>query len=201
MARRSTRSNPWNQPKPAEWDTMSKKLRKAWNRTHWRPHEYMVEVPLKRYATRKANQKDGGAGRGMLKLAAKIERMREKTNPYHGGHRLLDRAQADDEALRTAEQANARVSRAFADAVRTAAGRISDAQRCLLAELKRTDALCEVARERVHGPRRNPRKPRTAEGRADRAERKRVRSELAKIEREETVRPYRENPKRRTRRR
>lgn len=192
MARR----NPWNQPKPAEWDTMSKKLRKAWNRAHWRPHEYMVEVPLKRYATRKANQKDGGAGRGMLKLAAKIERMRAQTNPYKGGHRLLDRAQADDDALRAAMSANDRVARAYDDAVRTAAGRISEVQRHLLAELKRTDALCEVARERVHGPRRNPRKL-SADARADRLERKRLKAEAARIRREETVRPYRDNPKRR----
>lgn len=82
---RRGRRNPFNQPKPAEWATMSKASRKAWNRKHWRPHEYMVVVPLKRYATRKSNQRERGMrGGGFEDLAAKIQRMREAeehTNP------------------------------------------------------------------------------------------------------------------------
>jgi hypothetical protein len=79
------RRNPFNQPKPAEWESMSKSSRKAWNRKHWRPHQYMVEVPLKRYATRKANQRDRGMrGGGFDDLARKIQKARaaeEQTNP------------------------------------------------------------------------------------------------------------------------
>lgn len=135
------RRNPWNQPKPAEWATMSKKLRRAWNRAHWRPHDYMVEVPLKRYATRKANQKDGGAGRGMLKLAAKIERMRAQTNP---GPRNAYWTTLDRQIARANEQIRA-------------------------------------AEQRF----------------ADQLERARLRVEALRIRREETVRPLRDNPKRR----
>ena len=71
--------NPYNQPEPAEWATMSPKLRKRWRKAHWRPNEWMVVVPLRRFATRKENQRlHGLAGSGMGKLASKLE----KTNPY-----------------------------------------------------------------------------------------------------------------------
>lgn len=76
MARR----NPYNQPQPAEWETMSPKLKKRWRRAHWRPHEWMVVVPLKRFATRKASQRSGAErGEGMNSLADKLEKNR--TNP------------------------------------------------------------------------------------------------------------------------
>lgn len=119
---------------------MSKSLRKAWNRKHWRPHDYMVEVPLKRYATRKANQRDGGSGRGMLQLAAKIEKLKA-SNPGRD------------------------VERRYHEAVATAEKRMSSI----------------TSRFRA----------------ADVQERKRLRGERARIEREETVRPLRSNPKRR----
>lgn len=76
MARR----NPYNQPQPAEWETMSPKLKKRWRRAHWRPHEWQVVVPLKRFATRKASQRSGAErGEGMNTLAVKLEKNR--TNP------------------------------------------------------------------------------------------------------------------------
>jgi hypothetical protein len=143
MKRRSRRArNPFNQPKPAEWATMSKSLRKAWNRKHWRPHDYMVVVPLKRYATRKANQRDGGSGRGMLQLAAKIEKLKA-SNPGRD------------------------VERRYNEAVATAERQISS----VTAQFRKADVL----------------------------ERKRLRSERKRIEREETVRPLRSNPRGRRR--
>jgi hypothetical protein len=49
---RGRHRNPFNATKPAEWATMSKSLRKAWNRRHWRPEQWKADLALKKEATR-----------------------------------------------------------------------------------------------------------------------------------------------------
>ncbi len=75
--RSQARRNPFNATKPAEWATMSKALRKSWNRKHWRPEQYKCDLALKREKTRLA-RRAASSGRGIMDLA---ERMAERTNP------------------------------------------------------------------------------------------------------------------------
>lgn len=60
-ARSRARQNPFNATRPAEWNTMSKSLRKAWNRRHWRAEQWKVDLALKKEATRLAHRKEKGA--------------------------------------------------------------------------------------------------------------------------------------------
>ncbi len=55
---------PYNATIPTEWDQMTRAQKKAWRLKHWRPHEWMVEVPLKREATRMAKRADKRTRRG-----------------------------------------------------------------------------------------------------------------------------------------
>ena len=75
-----SRSNPFNATKPAEWATMSKKLRKSWNRRHWRPDQWKCDLALKKEATRLANRSTR-AGRGLLALAERMVEPEDATNP------------------------------------------------------------------------------------------------------------------------
>lgn len=77
MARR----NPFNATKPAEWASMSKKARKRWNRTHWRPDQWKCDLALKKEATRMANRSARSSRGGIVALA---ERMVERSNPGKG---------------------------------------------------------------------------------------------------------------------
>ncbi len=79
------RRNPFNATKPAEWATMSKALRKSWNRKHWRPEQYKCDLALKREKTRLA-RRAASSGRGIMDLA---ERMAERTNPPRDTVRML----------------------------------------------------------------------------------------------------------------
>jgi hypothetical protein len=49
---RSRSMNPFNATRPAEWATMSKSHRKAWNRRHWRSEQWKADLALKKEATR-----------------------------------------------------------------------------------------------------------------------------------------------------
>jgi glycogen debranching enzyme len=70
-------SNPFNATKPAEWATMSKKLRKSWNRKHWRPDQYLCDLALKKEATRLQHRAER-SGKGLLTLAEKVAK---RSNP------------------------------------------------------------------------------------------------------------------------
>ncbi len=75
--RTGRKRNPFNATKPAEWATMSKKLRKSWNRKHWRPDQYLCDLALKKEATRLQHRAER-SGKGLLTLA---EKMAKRSNP------------------------------------------------------------------------------------------------------------------------
>ncbi len=81
MGRRRSR-NPFNATKPAEWATMSKKLRKAWNRRHWRPEQWKCDLAIKKEQTRLQHRREGATrGAGLEGLAEKIAEARARSNP------------------------------------------------------------------------------------------------------------------------
>ncbi len=87
--------NPFNATKPPEWATMSKKLRKSWNRKHWRPDQYLCDLALKKEATRMKHREER-AGKGLLTLAEKMA----KSNPSRELGEMIDRDPTVRELLR-----------------------------------------------------------------------------------------------------
>lgn len=218
MARR----NPYNQPQPAEWETMSPKLKKRWRKAHWRPNEWMVVVPLKRFATRKVNQQSGAQrGAGMNSLAEKLEKTR--TNPMKRRNPspyviqdVMTRVAPDGlfegivETNRGMFYGPSKQTRAAArSAVRKMVERMDRHEytygytsgprmQVWKAELAKRKAAKSTRAAKGSKTRKNPSAKERA---ADRAERKRMRAERKRTWREENARPLRENPKRRRTRR
>jgi hypothetical protein len=164
--------NPFNATKPAEWATMSKKLRKAWNRKHWRPEQWKCDLALKREATRQRHRHEGSTrGKGLEQLAEKIARQ----NPPRDTVRLLLQHPA------------------LARVVERASG---SARVKILAKLEQ---VAERARTiRRSNPKRG-RKKSWAE-KVERERRKLAWSDRKRIEREELASGFAVNPRRRRRR-
>jgi hypothetical protein len=101
---RKRRKNPFNATKPAEWATMSKSLRKAWNRRHWRSEQWKADLALKKEATRLRHRQEKG-DRWSERVAGGIESLVEivrgnprwrrggmlRTNRYRSGRRERSR--------------------------------------------------------------------------------------------------------------
>lgn len=174
-ARRRTR-NPFNATKPAEWATMSPKLRKAWNRKHWRPEQWKCDLALKREATRVRHRQEGSTrGAGMEQLAERIARQ----NPPMQ-HR---------EVIRTLLQYPA-LARVYS--------RSSASKRIAL--VRRLEQVAEQART-VRRSSMNPRRGKKAtwKTRVERERRKLAWSDRKRIEREELASGFAVNPRRRRR--
>jgi hypothetical protein len=91
--------NPFNATKPAEWATMSKKLRKAWNRRHWRPEQWKADLALKKEATRLRHRKERaekarGEGWGSKLIETGLEGVGELLNPRRRRRNARSRTQA-----------------------------------------------------------------------------------------------------------
>ncbi len=180
MSSRRGRRNPFNATKPAEWATMSKSLRKSWNRKHWRPEQYKCDLALKKEATRMARRAER-SGSGLLTLA---ERMAKATNPMTE-HELARRIDSDPtvrELLRY-------------EGLSSAYKRASPSQRVRIFEKLSTAA--------EHGRsvrRTNPGRPKRRRARIERERRKLAWSpDRRRIEREETARGFAVNPLRKGR--
>lgn len=94
--------NPFNATKPAEWATMSKKLRKAWNRRHWRPEQWKADLALKKEATRLRHRKERaekarGEGWGAKLIETGLEGVGELLNPRRRRRNAQGRSQAEAE--------------------------------------------------------------------------------------------------------
>lgn len=179
------RKNPFNATKPPEWETMSKKLRKAWNRKHWRPEQWKCDLALKKEATRQKHRGER-AGKGLLTLAEKMA----KSNPSRDLGDMLDRDPTVRELLKYDRLAEA-YKRASSSSRMRILSKLSDA-----AERGRTIRRANPKRD--GSPTRGERK-----ARASRERRKFTglsSRDRARIEREETASGYSINPRRRRRR-
>lgn len=178
--------NPFNATQPAEWATMSKKLRKAWNRKHWRPEQWKCDLALKKEATRMKHRGER-SGKGVLTLAERLA----KTNPSHDLGEMIDRDPTVRELLKYDGLASAYKRASSSDRMRILE-KLSDVS-------ERARTIRRTNPKRDGSPTRGERKARS--GRERRKYTTLSARERARIEREETASGYSINPRRRRRHR
>lgn len=214
------RRNPFNATKPAEWATMSKKLRKSWNRKHWRPEQWKCDLALTKEATRLKHRGEH-AGKGLLTLAEKMAR----SNPSRDLGDMLDRDPTVRELLKYDRLAEAykRASTSSRMRILTKLSAAAEHGRTVrrsnpLHKGRSRRVIGENIRELMHtgrpqkqaiaialstARRSNPGRPKRRRARIARERRKFTglsSRDRARIEREETASGYSINPRRRRRR-